>query len=249
MNTLLFIAIVLVGVFVALALAKRRGGSREFPYQPTTYLLTKAERSFYGVLVQAVGTEGLVFAKVRVADVIIPKKGLSRSGWQRAFNAISAKHFDFLICDPQDCSVKAAVELDDSSHRSAKSQKRDRFLNGACESAGLPLLRIKASKSYTLADIKKQIAGAISPPSEVLSEAVVAEASFSKTETKHEAAPQTQAAAIESAQEAHKPAAPPCPRCGEPMLLRKAKSGSNAGQEFWGCSTFPKCRGVVKLNA
>ncbi|MAL94365.1 MAG: hypothetical protein CME40_04720 [Haliea sp.] len=26
------------------------------------------------------------------------------------------------------------------------------------------------------------------------------------------------------------------------MVLRKAKSGANAGQVFWGCSAFPKCR-------
>ena len=36
----------------------------------------------------------------------------------------------------------------------------------------------------------------------------------------------------------------PCPRCGSPMVERTAKSGSNAGKKFWGCSRFPACRGV-----
>lgn len=40
-------------------------------------------------------------------------------------------------------------------------------------------------------------------------------------------------------------ASPPCPRCGSAMILRTAKKGSNAGQQFWGCSQYPKCRGVV----
>ena len=38
--------------------------------------------------------------------------------------------------------------------------------------------------------------------------------------------------------------APACPKCSSPMVERKAKSGSNAGKTFWGCSRFPACRGV-----
>ena len=40
-------------------------------------------------------------------------------------------------------------------------------------------------------------------------------------------------------------ATPLCPKCGAAMMLRTAKKGSNAGQQFWGCSQYPKCRGVV----
>lgn len=32
-----------------------------------------------------------------------------------------------------------------------------------------------------------------------------------------------------------------CPRCGAPLVLRVAKSGKNVGNQFWGCSSFPKC--------
>ncbi len=32
-----------------------------------------------------------------------------------------------------------------------------------------------------------------------------------------------------------------CPRCSSPMVLRTAKNGEYAGQQFWGCSTFPRC--------
>jgi len=33
-----------------------------------------------------------------------------------------------------------------------------------------------------------------------------------------------------------------CPKCGEKLLLRTAKKGKNAGGQFWGCSTYPRCR-------
>lgn len=38
-----------------------------------------------------------------------------------------------------------------------------------------------------------------------------------------------------------------CPRCGAPMVKRTAKKGENAGQEFYGCSRFPQCRGIINI--
>jgi hypothetical protein len=242
MNTLLLAVILIVGVAFLLAHTRGKGGSSEFPYQLSKYLLSKAERSFYGVLIQAIGSSGLVFSKVRVADVIAPKKGLSRSDWQRAFNAISSKHLDFIICDPGDCSIQLAIELDDSSHGSAKAQKRDNLLNGACESAGLPLLRIKAAKSYVVADIQGLIQEAISPPRESLAapvqpvvseqEPVATPEQELKPQIDSEQAPLPEEKTIASVPTESAPASPACPKCGEPMLLRQAKSGTHAGQEF-----------------
>jgi len=48
------------------------------------------------------------------------------------------------------------------------------------------------------------------------------------------------------AEAAAQPVAPSCHQCGEVMVLRKARSGRHAGQQFWGCSAFPKCRGAMK---
>jgi len=40
---------------------------------------------------------------------------------------------------------------------------------------------------------------------------------------------------------------PSCPHCGKPMVLRTAKAGINDGKQFWGCSGYPECKGVVKV--
>lgn len=40
---------------------------------------------------------------------------------------------------------------------------------------------------------------------------------------------------------------PICPRCGNTMVLRTANRGENKGNQFWGCSGFPKCRGIRAL--
>lgn len=41
--------------------------------------------------------------------------------------------------------------------------------------------------------------------------------------------------------------APDCPKCGTPMVRRKAQRGPNAGGEFWGCKRYPECRGTLSV--
>jgi hypothetical protein len=38
-----------------------------------------------------------------------------------------------------------------------------------------------------------------------------------------------------------------CPRCSSTMVLRTAGRGRYEGQQFWGCSTYPKCRGTIAI--
>lgn len=39
-----------------------------------------------------------------------------------------------------------------------------------------------------------------------------------------------------------------CPECGAAMVERTAKVGRLAGSTFYGCSTFPKCRGMRDVD-
>lgn len=38
-----------------------------------------------------------------------------------------------------------------------------------------------------------------------------------------------------------------CPKCGSKLVLRTAKKGDNAGNQFYGCSAFPKCRYIRNI--
>lgn len=40
---------------------------------------------------------------------------------------------------------------------------------------------------------------------------------------------------------------PACPLCGGQMALRTAKAGPNTGQQFWGCTGYPECKGTHKI--
>jgi len=39
-----------------------------------------------------------------------------------------------------------------------------------------------------------------------------------------------------------------CPKCGGKLVLRTARQGKNAGNKFYGCSNFPKCRYTVNVE-
>lgn len=38
-----------------------------------------------------------------------------------------------------------------------------------------------------------------------------------------------------------------CPKCGSALVIRTVKSGPKTGQQFWGCSNFPRCRVMQSL--
>lgn len=42
--------------------------------------------------------------------------------------------------------------------------------------------------------------------------------------------------------------APECPKCGKPMLKRMQKKGEGQGRQFWGCSDYPKCNGIRRID-
>ena len=60
-------------------------------------------------------------------------------------------------------------------------------------------------------------------------------------------APVTQAA--EGVRQSANPVSPVCPKCAQQMKRRQATKGARAGQEFWGCVTYPQCRGTRAVEA
>ena len=226
------VIVVVLAVFV-LRLSQKKGRQpAEYPYKKLDVLFTPAERSFLGVLNQAVGENAQIFGKVRVADVIAPKKGMPRSDWQKAFNKISGKHFDFLLCDRNDLSVLCAIELNDSSHNSKKGKDRDTFLKAACQSANVPLVQFAARATYNIGEIQSSLVAFLPGSTEPKSTGIAGEASAIDA---IEGKPSTNTEKL-------------CPKCSAVMVKKIAKKGKNVGNEFWACSTFPKCRHTETIN-
>ncbi|MBI3877465.1 MAG: DUF2726 domain-containing protein [Verrucomicrobia bacterium] len=124
-------------------------------------LLTPAERSFYGALKSCTGDQLEVFAKVRLADVFRPAKGISDSEWRSAQNKVDRKHVDFLLCRTDNLAPVAAIELDDSSHKRASSEKNDDFKNALFAASTIPLIRVAAREAYNTTELATTVNQAI----------------------------------------------------------------------------------------
>jgi hypothetical protein len=149
MNSFVVVGLVALGVVIVIAfvivtttVARRR---RRSPYERRR-LLSPAELLFFHVLLQAVGDEYLVFAKVRVADLLRVRSGTSEP--QAHLNRIIAKHVDFVLCDRASVDPVLTIELDDSSHAQGDRPQRDKFLDDAFSGAELRLLRVPARRTY-----------------------------------------------------------------------------------------------------
>lgn len=167
MDALLFPLLIFVALIIFAGFVKNlkntglspQDESSELGYRKKGPLFTPAERSFYGVLLQAVDQEKYqVFGKVRVADLLEPQPSRNRSQWQRAFNAISSKHFDFVLCKTDDLTPVAVIELDDKSHNQKHRQKRDELLKKICKQTGLPMLQVPAKWAYKTEVLKMMLA-------------------------------------------------------------------------------------------
>ena len=239
----LLLAVVIIIAAVAWKLLAGDGKEISYPYVKSEVLFSPAERSFLGILDQAVGDEYRVFGKVRVADAVSVKKMRDRGAWQRAFNRISSKHFDFLLCSKTDLAVVAAIELDDQSHQQGKRKVRDAFVVGLCDAIALPLVQVPVQRVYSLPEVRAKVMSTLGVRQKPVIEP------FGGTTDRVEGEPQPEDASAASASEPA-PVTDPltCPKCSSPMVRRRVKSGANAGQEFWGCSTYPKCRGIVPIH-
>lgn len=204
----------------------RRGRDRaaRSPYVARKSLLSPAERSFLGVLEQAVGEEYRVYAKVRLADLVEVRSMRDNSRRQQALNRIASNHVDFVLCTPAERVIMAAVELDDGS-----PERRDPQLDDICRSARLPLVRIAAKRSYAVGDIRREVLRALGGPTgpELGPLDDIAEADDRRAPT----LPPPDAPAAD---------APVCPECRAPMI---------AGHEGWRCSHYLDCPGERPFRA
>ena len=190
------------------------------PYAIRDDFLSPAELSFYHVLINYVGGQWVVLSKVRLADIFFVKRPHENKSY---FGRISQKHVDFLLCDPKTMKPVVGIELDDGSHQQAKRKTRDAFVEQVFESAGLPLIQIPNQRAYSRADL-----------------AALLEMHLAGAGRRNGAVSMAPKGDLQPTD-----AVPVCPKCGVPMVLRTAKQGKRAGQSFYGCVNFPRCREMI----
>jgi hypothetical protein len=131
--------------------------SEDLPYVLKRYLMSKAERSFFGVLEQVTdSSKYYIFPQVSLNNLVTVEKGTG--SFQAFHNKVDRKSVDFVLFDRSAVSPVLAIELDDSSHDREDRQERDAFVDRVLAKAGLPLLHVRAQAAYD----PKQLAALIS---------------------------------------------------------------------------------------
>lgn len=158
---------VVVGAFIMIAkdVLRQRSldGSADegeeplLPYVLRSHLLTPAELAFYRALRLALPADLQILVKPRLADLLEVIPDLPAAVSRRAFNRISQKHADFVICD-LDCAPELVIELDDASHRQASRAKRDILVDRIYQAVALPVVHHHAQESYAVSDLRTIVA-------------------------------------------------------------------------------------------
>jgi hypothetical protein len=128
-------------------------------YQRGRFLTTN-EKSFLMTLDAALGRNYRAFAQVRLADLVSSTLGANPASRRQALNGVMAKSVDFVICDVLTLDPVAAIEVDDRSHLLPERQQRDAFVNAVFLEIGLPLMRVKARRAYSVDELRAMCARA-----------------------------------------------------------------------------------------
>ena len=141
------------------------GGAGRAGYQRGRFL-TSNEKSFLMTLDAALGQNYRAFAQVRLAELVSPTLGANPASRRQALNGVMAKSVDFVICDVLTLDPVAAIEVDDKSHLLPERQQRDAFVNAVFLEIGLPLMRVKARRAYSVDELRTLCAraGLFTPP-------------------------------------------------------------------------------------
>jgi hypothetical protein len=131
-----------------------------YPYKLTPSLLSVSERAFYVALMLAAGRRYLVFPKVRLADLC---QDLDRWAGTEAFDLVSSKRVDFVLCDAKTFRPMLAIELDDRSHVRGNRGDRDALVDDVFRTMGLSVYRQWIRRSYDPAAIARGIEEALEP--------------------------------------------------------------------------------------
>ena len=139
--------------------AERDIHTAELPWPVTKRpFITQNEAEFLEALRIAVGPNLIVFPNARLLDAVSVIPG---SPNYYAYHNRMKGHIDFLLCTDQTYEPVLAIELDDSSHRSRKAQRRDTNKNNALQSADIPLVRFKARSKYDAPHLRMRIREAL----------------------------------------------------------------------------------------
>ncbi|PCH95464.1 MAG: hypothetical protein COB83_08535 [Gammaproteobacteria bacterium] len=152
MELILFALISLI-VIVGVLASRLNDNSFPFPFDSKLAVFTPAEKNFQNLLEQAMGNKYRIINRVKLADIVTIRNGVSNRASQSAATNAEGKYLDFVICDRNSMKLLGAIDLVDTQGKGYKI-KKDWFVSGALEAATIPHIRIKIKANYTIDEIR-----------------------------------------------------------------------------------------------
>ncbi|TLX52695.1 hypothetical protein CWC31_00675 [Pseudoalteromonas ruthenica] len=157
---------ILVLVVVASVVASKFTDNNEnpYPFVRKKEIYTQVESAFLSLLERAVGDNYRIVSRVKLADVIDCKAGLSSKSRRIAMTKTKNKQLDYVLLDKQKMTIVAAVDLVNNANKDGHKAQRDWFVSGALETAGIPHIRMKVKSGYRVEDVRNAILFKIGKP-------------------------------------------------------------------------------------
>ncbi len=148
------LSIILAIVVVIGKVEKRKEGAeaevfsiQRLPYEKGTPILSETELKFYHQLKEVVADKYMIFPKVPLDSIVQVKNGMNNDDHHRFEHEIKSRTASFLLCEPKNTKVIAAIALKDISN--SEAEEIVSFVNKVFETAKIPLMRFKIRGSYS----------------------------------------------------------------------------------------------------
>ena len=217
----------------------------DIQFEKKRFFLTVKQRVFYQALKQSAGDKYIVFANVSMAEVIRSSRNMSK-GKRAAYIAKLQKiQAPFVLCEANSLVIVAGVMLDEQAQHDTQSLMERQFVTQVFKSVGLPLLLFKVKNTYDVKLMEQSLRQKIGESQPESTQDSLSDVGEDTDESVIELILKPMSQNVPSVL----PQEQVCPKCGEPMLLKKAEKGRRAGKHFLMCSAFPACKRAIPIES
>jgi hypothetical protein len=210
-----------------------RDRKASFPYERADTLLSPNQQSILILLEKALDERYRIFSKIRLQDVVRVNADLSSGQQKAATKRLTSELLDLVICVKGNAAILGVLLLDGEGASPGNGLAcRETDAERVLAAAGIPVVHLNASKTYSLDDIRIEVSRAIFLKWKKNNAAQLSEPVNDNGMRKN--------GGFGS-----------CPACGAPFVKRIATKGAYAGKHFLACSNYPRCKHVrlVKNDA
>jgi ssDNA-binding Zn-finger/Zn-ribbon topoisomerase 1 len=158
LNIFIIVALLVLFFVFAQKYLIKEDNTKDYAYRNHSPVLTATESTFYRALTEAVGEHGVVFAKVNMAQLLIPVGIRKKKDRFIATNRIAKHYFQFVVCDPRTFEPRVVIELDNGKALNKPKAEREKLLLHVCRSANIPLIGTNIRYSYQVSKLRRLLA-------------------------------------------------------------------------------------------